>query len=114
MQSEGRLRLSDVFVSISDQRQSKKTRHDLVELLVMAMNGVLANSQKREIIYLTARYIVIPIIKMTLEIVVQAKAWNTPCLAFHSVIAERWWARRFAPLLTLRAFNYGNYSDFHH
>jgi hypothetical protein len=46
---------------------------------------------------------------MTLEIVVQAKAWNTSCLAFHSVIAERWWARRFAPLLTMRAFNYGNY-----
>jgi hypothetical protein len=56
------------------------------------------------ITYLTARYIVILIIKMTPEIVVQAKAWNTPCLAFHSVIAERWRARRFAPLLALRPF----------
>jgi hypothetical protein len=31
-----------------------------------------------------------------------AKAWNTPCPPFASVIAERWWARRFAPLPTLR------------
>ncbi|MDR0233513.1 MAG: transposase family protein, partial [Zoogloeaceae bacterium] len=44
MQSEGRLRLSDVFVSITDPRQSKKTRHDLVELLVVAVNGVLAGA----------------------------------------------------------------------
>lgn len=44
METEGRLRLADVFVSISDPRQTKKTRHDLVEVLVVAVNGVLAGA----------------------------------------------------------------------
>ncbi len=37
MEAEGRLRLADVFVSITDPRQAKKVRHDLVEVLVMAV-----------------------------------------------------------------------------
>lgn len=44
METEGRLRLADVFVSITDPRQAKKTRHDLVEVLVVAVNGVLAGA----------------------------------------------------------------------
>jgi predicted transposase YbfD/YdcC len=44
VETEGRLRLADVFVSISDPRQSGKVRHDLVELLVVAVNGVLAGA----------------------------------------------------------------------
>ncbi len=39
METEGRLRLADVFVSITDPRQRKKTQHDLVELLVVAVNA---------------------------------------------------------------------------
>ena len=34
METEGRLRLSDVFVSIDDPRPAAKVEHDLVELLV--------------------------------------------------------------------------------
>jgi hypothetical protein len=41
MEIEGKLRLSDIFVSIHDPRQSGKVRHDLVELLVVAVNAVL-------------------------------------------------------------------------
>ena len=44
METEGRLRLADVFVSMTDPRQAKKTRHDLVEVLVVAVNGVLAGA----------------------------------------------------------------------
>lgn len=44
METEGRLRLADVFVSITDPRQAKKTRHELVEVLVVAVNGVLAGA----------------------------------------------------------------------
>lgn len=44
MQTEGKLRLADVFVSIKDPRQASKTRHDLVEVLVVAVNGVLAGA----------------------------------------------------------------------
>jgi predicted transposase YbfD/YdcC len=44
MGTEGKLRLADVFVSITDPRQAKKTRHDLVEVLVVAVNGVLAGA----------------------------------------------------------------------
>ncbi len=44
METEGKLRLADVFVSITDPRQAKKTRHDLVEVLVVAVNGVLAGA----------------------------------------------------------------------
>jgi predicted transposase YbfD/YdcC len=44
METEGRLRVADVFVGISDPRQAKKVEHDLVELLVIAVCGVLAGA----------------------------------------------------------------------
>jgi len=44
METEGRLRLADVFVSIDDPRQAVKVRHDLVELLVVAVNAVLVGA----------------------------------------------------------------------
>lgn len=44
METEGKLQLADVFVSITDPRQTRKTRHDLVEVLVVAVNGVLAGA----------------------------------------------------------------------
>lgn len=44
METEGRLRLADVFVSITDPRQAKKVRHDLVEVLVVAVNGVMVGA----------------------------------------------------------------------
>jgi predicted transposase YbfD/YdcC len=44
METEGKLRLADVFVSISDPRQSGKVEHDLVELLVVAVNAVLVGA----------------------------------------------------------------------
>ena len=44
METEGKLRLADVFGSIRDPRQRKKARHDLVEVLVVAINGVLAGA----------------------------------------------------------------------
>jgi len=44
MGTEGRLRLADVFVSIQDPRQSAKVEHDLVELLVVAVNAVLVGA----------------------------------------------------------------------
>lgn len=44
METEGRLRLTDVFVSITDPRQAKKVRHDLAEVLVVAVCGVLVGA----------------------------------------------------------------------
>jgi len=44
METAGRLRLADVFVSIEDPRQSAKVKHDLVELLVVAVNAVLVGA----------------------------------------------------------------------
>ena len=44
METEGKLRLADVFVSITDPRQAKKVEHDLVELLVVAVNAVLVGA----------------------------------------------------------------------
>ena len=44
METEGKLRLSDVFVSIHDPRQKGKVTHDLVELLVVAVNAVLVGA----------------------------------------------------------------------
>jgi predicted transposase YbfD/YdcC len=44
METESRLRLADVFVSINDPRQAAKVEHDLVELLVVAVNGVLVGA----------------------------------------------------------------------
>jgi predicted transposase YbfD/YdcC len=44
METEVRLRVADVFVGIRDPRQAKKVEHDLVELLVIAVCGVLAGA----------------------------------------------------------------------
>jgi predicted transposase YbfD/YdcC len=44
MQTERQLRLADVFVSITDPRQAWKVEHDLVELLVVAVSGVLVGA----------------------------------------------------------------------
>jgi predicted transposase YbfD/YdcC len=44
METAGRLRLADVFVLIDDPRQSAKVEHDLVELLVVAVNAVLVGA----------------------------------------------------------------------
>src|SRR5512145_510200 len=55
METENRLRLADVFVSITDPRQSSKVEHDLVELLVMAVNAVLVGADTFVEIELWAR-----------------------------------------------------------
>lgn len=44
MKTESRLSVADVFVGIRDPRQAKKVEHDLVELLVIAVCGVLAGA----------------------------------------------------------------------
>jgi predicted transposase YbfD/YdcC len=44
METEGKLRLADVFVSVTDPRQAGKVEHDLVELLVVAVNAVLVGA----------------------------------------------------------------------
>ena len=44
MQTESKLRLADVFVTIPDPRQAWKVEHDLVELLVVAVNAVLVGA----------------------------------------------------------------------
>lgn len=44
METGNKLRLADVFVSISDPRQAGKVEHDLVELLVVAVNAVLVGA----------------------------------------------------------------------
>jgi predicted transposase YbfD/YdcC len=44
MKTEDKLRLADVFVSITDPRQAGKVEHDLVELLVVAVNAVLVGA----------------------------------------------------------------------
>jgi len=44
METAKRLRLADVFVSIDDPRQAGKVKHDLVELLVVAVNAVLVGA----------------------------------------------------------------------
>jgi predicted transposase YbfD/YdcC len=44
METEEKLRLADVFVSITDPRQASKIEHDLVELLVVAVNAVLVGA----------------------------------------------------------------------
>ena len=54
METEQPLRLSDVFVSIHDPRQPGKVKHDFVELLVVAVNGVLVGADTFEEIELWA------------------------------------------------------------
>jgi len=49
------LRLCDVFVAIQDPRQKAKVRHDLVELLVVAVNAVLVGAETFVEIELWAR-----------------------------------------------------------
>lgn len=44
METGGRLRLAEVFVSIDDPRQAGKVRHDLVEVLVVAVNAALVGA----------------------------------------------------------------------
>lgn len=44
METESQLRMMDVFVGIRDPRQAKKVEHDLLELLVIAVCGVLAGA----------------------------------------------------------------------
>lgn len=55
METAGRVRLADVFVSIDDPRQATKVKHDLVELLVVAVNGVLVGADTFVEIELWAR-----------------------------------------------------------
>ena len=44
METECKVRLADVFITISDPRQARKVEHDLVELLVVAVNAVLVGA----------------------------------------------------------------------
>ena len=44
METESRLRMAEVFVGIRDPRQARKVEHNLVELLVVAVCGVLAGA----------------------------------------------------------------------
>jgi predicted transposase YbfD/YdcC len=44
METGKQRRLADVFVTITDPRQAGKVEHDLVELLVVAVNGVLVGA----------------------------------------------------------------------
>lgn len=44
METEGKLRLAEVFVSVTDPRQAGKVEHDLVKLLVVAVNAVLVGA----------------------------------------------------------------------
>jgi predicted transposase YbfD/YdcC len=44
METGNQVRLADVFVSITDPRQMSKVEHDLVELLVVAVNAVLVGA----------------------------------------------------------------------
>ena len=55
MEMESKLRLADVFVLISDPRQAAKIEHDLVELLVIAVNAVLVGADTFVEIELWAR-----------------------------------------------------------
>ena len=55
METESKLRLADVFVSITDPRQAGKVAHDLVELLVVAVNAVLVGADTFVEIELWAR-----------------------------------------------------------
>ena len=55
METGVRVRLADVFVSIDDPRQASKAEHDLVELLVVAVNAVLVGADTFVEIELWAR-----------------------------------------------------------
>jgi predicted transposase YbfD/YdcC len=55
METESKVRLADVFVTIRDPRQAAKVEHDLVELLVIAVNAVLVGADTFVEIELWAR-----------------------------------------------------------
>ena len=55
MKTGKRLSLADVFVSISDPRQTSKVEHNLVEILVVAVNAVLSGADNFVEIELWAR-----------------------------------------------------------
>jgi hypothetical protein len=55
METPGRLRLADVFVSIQDPSQTAKVVHDLIGLLVVAVNAVLVGADTFVEIELWAR-----------------------------------------------------------
>lgn len=44
METEGKLRLAEVFVGLLDPRQAKKVEHDLVEMLIVAVCAVLVGA----------------------------------------------------------------------
>jgi predicted transposase YbfD/YdcC len=44
METEGKLRVAEVFVGILEPRQARKVKHELMELLVIAVCGVLAGA----------------------------------------------------------------------
>jgi len=44
METEGKVRLAEVFVGLRDPRQAKKVEHDLVEMLVVAICAVLVGA----------------------------------------------------------------------
>jgi predicted transposase YbfD/YdcC len=44
METEGGIRLAEVFVGLNDPRQAKKVEHDLVEMLVVAVCAVLVGA----------------------------------------------------------------------
>ena len=44
METEGKVRLAEVFVGLRDPRQAKKVEHDLVEMLVVAVCAVLVGA----------------------------------------------------------------------
>jgi predicted transposase YbfD/YdcC len=54
-EQEGRRSLADVFVSIDDPRQPGKVKHDLVELLMVAVSAVLVGADTFEEIELWAK-----------------------------------------------------------
>jgi hypothetical protein len=45
VETASKLRSADVFVAIEDPRQKGMVEHDLVELLVVAVNAVLVGSR---------------------------------------------------------------------
>jgi hypothetical protein len=55
METTDSLRLADVSVSIQDPRQAAKVRHNMVELLVVAVNAVLVGADTFVEIELQAR-----------------------------------------------------------
>ncbi len=44
METEGKVRLAEIFVGLCDPRQAKKVEHDLVEMLVVAVCAVFVGA----------------------------------------------------------------------